>query len=79
VAGRIESRVLRTAGISEAALAERIADIRGHMAPLTLAFLPHGTRRGPAVTCRRRRRGGRLLDGRRGAAARAARRARLRL
>jgi nicotinamide-nucleotide amidase len=42
-AARFESRVIRTAGISEAALAERIADIAGDVAPLSLAFLPHGT------------------------------------
>lgn len=41
VSGRIESRVLRTAGISEASLAERIDDIANDVAPLTLAFLPH--------------------------------------
>jgi nicotinamide-nucleotide amidase len=39
-AGRIESRMLRTAGISEAALAELIDDIARDMAPLRLAFLP---------------------------------------
>jgi nicotinamide-nucleotide amidase len=38
---RLESRVLRTAGLSEAALAERIDDIAAEVAPLTLAFLPH--------------------------------------
>jgi nicotinamide-nucleotide amidase len=42
-AARFESRVIRTAGISEAAVAERIADIAGDVAPLSLAFLPHGT------------------------------------
>lgn len=42
VGGRIESRVLRTAGISESLLAERIADITPDIAPLTLAFLPQG-------------------------------------
>jgi nicotinamide-nucleotide amidase len=42
-AARFESRVIRTAGISEAALAERIADIAGDVAPLSLAFLPQGT------------------------------------
>jgi nicotinamide-nucleotide amidase len=36
----IESRVLRTAGLTEAALAERISDIAGDAAPLSLAFLP---------------------------------------
>lgn len=37
----VQSRVLRTAGLTEAALAERIDDIAGDVAPLTLAFLPH--------------------------------------
>jgi nicotinamide-nucleotide amidase len=41
--GRIVSRTVRTAGLSEALLAERIADIAGSIAPLSLAFLPHGT------------------------------------
>lgn len=36
----IQSRMLRTAGISEAALAERIDDIALDLAPLSLAFLP---------------------------------------
>jgi nicotinamide-nucleotide amidase len=40
---RFESRTVRTAGISEAMLAERIADIAADIAPLSLAFLPHGT------------------------------------
>ncbi|HEX6309704.1 MAG TPA: competence/damage-inducible protein A [Longimicrobiales bacterium] len=40
VEGRIESRVLRTIGIGESALAERIADIAATVAPLTLAYLP---------------------------------------
>jgi nicotinamide-nucleotide amidase len=43
VAGRIESRLVRTVGIAEASLAERIADIEEHIVPLKLAFLPHGT------------------------------------
>jgi nicotinamide-nucleotide amidase len=38
--GRIESRVLRTAGLTEAALAERIDDIANAAEPVTLAFLP---------------------------------------
>jgi nicotinamide-nucleotide amidase len=42
-AGRIESRTVRTAGLSEALLAERVVDIAGSIAPLSLAFLPHGT------------------------------------
>lgn len=36
-------RSLRTAGISEALLAERIADIAADVAPLSLAFLPQRT------------------------------------
>ena len=40
VADRIESRLLRTAGISEAALAERIDDIAQDLAPLSRAVLP---------------------------------------
>jgi nicotinamide-nucleotide amidase len=36
----IVSRVLRTTGISESALAERIDDVIDGFAPLTLAFLP---------------------------------------
>jgi nicotinamide-nucleotide amidase len=39
----IVSRVLRTTGISESALAERIDDVIDGFAPLTLAFLPAGT------------------------------------
>ena len=39
----VTSRLLRTAGISEAALAERIDDIAGDVEPFTIAFLPHGT------------------------------------
>lgn len=39
---RIESRLVRTAGLSEAMLAERVADIAaGVMPPLSLAYLPH--------------------------------------
>jgi nicotinamide-nucleotide amidase len=42
--GRIVSRVLRTAGISEALLAERIAPIAAKVrAPVALAYLPHTT------------------------------------
>lgn len=37
----VASRVLRTAGLTEAALAERIDDIAANVEPLTLAFLPH--------------------------------------
>lgn len=39
----IRRRILRTTGIAESALAERIADIADAMSPLTLAFLPTGT------------------------------------
>jgi nicotinamide-nucleotide amidase len=42
-AAPLESRIVRTAGVSEALLAERIADIAADVAPLALAFLPHGT------------------------------------
>jgi nicotinamide-nucleotide amidase len=38
--GAIDSRVLRTTGISEAALAERVDDLIRDIAPLTIAFLP---------------------------------------
>jgi nicotinamide-nucleotide amidase len=38
--GAVESRALRTTGISESALAERIDDVIHDIAPLTLAFLP---------------------------------------
>jgi nicotinamide-nucleotide amidase len=37
----VEIRVLRTTGISEAALAERVADIAAVVAPVDLAFLPN--------------------------------------
>jgi nicotinamide-nucleotide amidase len=36
----VRSRTLRTTGIAESALAERIADIAAAIAPLSLAFLP---------------------------------------
>jgi nicotinamide-nucleotide amidase len=40
----LESRLLRTAGLSEALLAERVADIAAAVQPpLSLAFLPHTT------------------------------------
>jgi nicotinamide-nucleotide amidase len=42
-AGGIVSRTVRTAGLSEALVAERVADIAGDTGPLALAFLPHGT------------------------------------
>ncbi|MGH7447081.1 MAG: competence/damage-inducible protein A [Longimicrobiales bacterium] len=52
VTGCIESRLLRTAGISEAALAERIDDIAQDLAPLTLAFLPQAASVDLRLTCR---------------------------
>ena len=36
----VRSRTLRTTGIAESALADRIADIAGDIAPLSLAYLP---------------------------------------
>jgi nicotinamide-nucleotide amidase len=43
----IQSRIVRTAGVSEAMLADRLADIARDIAasgePVRLAFLPHGT------------------------------------
>jgi nicotinamide-nucleotide amidase len=39
----IESRVLRTTGMSEALVAENVADLVPELAPLTLAFLPQIT------------------------------------
>jgi nicotinamide-nucleotide amidase len=50
-AGRVESRMLRTAGISEALLAERIDDIAQQLAPLTLAFLPQAASVDLRLTC----------------------------
>jgi nicotinamide-nucleotide amidase len=42
--GRVESRLLRTAGISEAALAERIGDVAAAVRPpVALAYLPQTT------------------------------------
>ncbi|HSJ08744.1 MAG TPA: competence/damage-inducible protein A, partial [Longimicrobiales bacterium] len=38
--GAVTTRTLRTTGISEAALAERVDDVARDVAPLTLAFLP---------------------------------------
>src|SRR6476660_474657 len=38
--GVIRSRVVRTTGIPESTLAERLGDIEGDVAPLTLAYLP---------------------------------------
>lgn len=51
VRGRVQSRMIRTAGISEAALAERIDDIAADLAPLTLAFLPQTASVDLRVTC----------------------------
>ena len=50
-AGRVESRLLRTAGVSEASLAERIDDIAQELAPLTLAFLPQSASVDLRLTC----------------------------
>lgn len=50
-AGRVESRMLRTAGLSEASLAERIDDIAQDLAPLTLAFLPQTASVDLRLTC----------------------------
>jgi nicotinamide-nucleotide amidase len=50
-AGRVESRLLRTAGVSEASLAERIDDIAQELAPLTLAFLPQAASVDLRLTC----------------------------
>ncbi|HYL54655.1 MAG TPA: competence/damage-inducible protein A [Gemmatimonadales bacterium] len=36
----VQSRTVRTTGVSESALAERVGDIEGEIAPLTLAYLP---------------------------------------
>jgi nicotinamide-nucleotide amidase len=49
--GRVESRLIRTAGISEALLAERIDDIARDLAPLTLAFLPQTASVDLRITC----------------------------
>lgn len=51
IEGTVESRVLRTAGLSEAALAEMIDDIASDVAPLTLAFLPHTAGVDLRLTC----------------------------
>jgi nicotinamide-nucleotide amidase len=50
-AHRIASRVLRTAGLTEAALAERIADISADTGTVSLAFLPHITGVDLRLTC----------------------------
>lgn len=39
----VRKEVLRVTGISESALAERIADIEASLAPLSVAYLPNGT------------------------------------
>ncbi|HEV2749066.1 MAG TPA: nicotinamide-nucleotide amidohydrolase family protein, partial [Gemmatimonadales bacterium] len=36
----VESRTVRTTGVSESALAERVGEIESEIAPLTLAYLP---------------------------------------
>ena len=36
----VQSRTVRTTGVSESALAERVGDIEAEIAPLTLAYLP---------------------------------------
>jgi nicotinamide-nucleotide amidase len=40
-AGAVRSRVIRTVGIGESALAERIDDVIADAAPIEVAFLPH--------------------------------------
>lgn len=42
-AGAIRRRILRTTGMAESELAEKVADITTDIAPITLAFLPTGT------------------------------------
>lgn len=51
VTTRVESRLIRTAGISEAALAEKIDDIAQDLAPLSLAFLPQVASVDLRITC----------------------------
>jgi len=51
VGGAIRSRVLRTMGIGESALAERINDIASALAPLTIAFLPQVASVDLRLTC----------------------------
>lgn len=50
-AAPVISRTLRTTGISESALAERIEDVVDSFAPLTLAYLPAGTGEDLRLTC----------------------------
>lgn len=40
--GPVLRRILRTTGLAESQVAERVADLEGTLAPLTLAFLPVG-------------------------------------
>jgi nicotinamide-nucleotide amidase len=49
--GSIVSRTVRTAGLSEATVAERLVDVSAGLAPLSLAFLPHGTGVDLRITC----------------------------
>ena len=51
VGGAIRSRMLRTIGIGESALAERIDDITRDLAPLTIAFLPQVASVDLRLTC----------------------------
>jgi nicotinamide-nucleotide amidase len=51
VGGAIRSRLLRTIGIGESALAERIDDIARGLAPLTIAFLPQVASVDLRLTC----------------------------
>lgn len=47
----IRSRFIRTTGIAESAIAERLAGIEARIAPLTLAWLPTGLGEDVRVTC----------------------------
>lgn len=47
----VASRVIRTTGISESALAERVGDLADRLAPLTLAYLPSLAGEDVRVTC----------------------------
>lgn len=51
VDGAIRSRMLRTIGLGESALAERIDDIARGLAPLTIAFLPQVASVDLRLTC----------------------------
>lgn len=48
---RVTSRVVRTTGITESALAERVGDLADHVAPLTLAYLPTLAGEDVRITC----------------------------